>query len=148
VPPGNASAKGGHGPDTRDISAAEQKAIEARTAQILKAKAARGTAVPKGALAAATVPVYVNVMRDAVDKYYADTGKYPERLDVLVAARYLRKVPVDPVTDSTETWVVIPPADPQKSGVNDIRSGAQGVGMDGKPVQQAQNQISQAAVPR
>ncbi|TCC58255.1 zinc metalloprotease [Kribbella pittospori] len=65
VPPGNAAAKGGHGPDTRDISAAEQKAIEARTAQILKAKAARGTGVPKGALAAATVPVYVNVMRDA-----------------------------------------------------------------------------------
>ena len=63
--PSGASAKGGHGPDTRDISAAEQKAIEARTAQLLKAKAARGVGVPKGALAAATVPVYVNVMRDA-----------------------------------------------------------------------------------
>ena len=75
----------------------------------------------------------LHVMRDALDKYYADNGKYPERLDVLVAARYLRKVPVDPVTDSTGTWVVIPPADPQKSGVYDIRSGAQGVGMDGKP---------------
>jgi hypothetical protein len=65
VPPAGASAKGGHGPDTRDVSAAEQKAIEARTAQLLKAKAARGVAVPKGALAAAAVPVYVHVMRDA-----------------------------------------------------------------------------------
>jgi len=65
VPPAGASAKGGHGPDTRDISVAEQKSIEAQTAQLLKAKAARGIAVPKGALAAASVPVYVNVMRDA-----------------------------------------------------------------------------------
>jgi hypothetical protein len=65
VPPANAAAKGGRGADTRDMTVAEQKAIEARTAQLLKAKAARGLAVPKGALAAATVPVYINVMRDA-----------------------------------------------------------------------------------
>jgi hypothetical protein len=65
VPPAGPAAKGGHGADTRDISVAEQKAIEARTAQLLKAKAARGIAVPKGALAAATVPVYIHVMRDA-----------------------------------------------------------------------------------
>jgi hypothetical protein len=65
VPPGGAAAKGGHGGDTRDISVAEQKAIEARTAEMLKAKAARGVGVPKGALASATVPVYIHVMRDA-----------------------------------------------------------------------------------
>ncbi|MEU4603360.1 zinc metalloprotease [Kribbella sp. NPDC023972] len=65
VPPAGASARGGHGPDTREVSAAEQKAIEARTAQLLKAKAARGIAVPQGALAAANVPVYFHVMRDA-----------------------------------------------------------------------------------
>jgi hypothetical protein len=64
VPSADAAAKGGRGPDTRD-SAAEQKAIEARTAQLLKAKAARGISVPRGALAAATVPVYFHVMRDA-----------------------------------------------------------------------------------
>lgn len=75
----------------------------------------------------------LHVMRDAVDKYYADNGKYPDRLEALAAGKYLRKVPLDPVTDSTETWVVIPPTDPKKGGVYDIRSGAEGVGMDGKP---------------
>ncbi|WP_327634592.1 zinc metalloprotease [Kribbella sp. NBC_00482] len=60
VPPtAGASAKGGHGADTRDISAAEQKAIEAQTARLLKAKTARGAA------ASVNVPVYVHVMRDA-----------------------------------------------------------------------------------
>jgi hypothetical protein len=65
VTPTGSAAKGGRGADTREITAAEQKAIEARTAEILKAKNARGTGVPRGALVAATVPVYVNVMRDA-----------------------------------------------------------------------------------
>jgi Pregnancy-associated plasma protein-A len=62
---GGATAKGGPGGDTREVSASEQRAIEARTAAILKAKRERGIGVPKGALAAATVPVYVHVMRDA-----------------------------------------------------------------------------------
>jgi hypothetical protein len=62
---GGAAAKGGPGGDTRPVSAAEQAQIEARTAAILKAKAQRGIGVPRGPLAAATVPVYVHVMRDA-----------------------------------------------------------------------------------
>jgi hypothetical protein len=65
VPPAGSAAKGGRGADTREISVAEQKAIEARTAQRLKEKAARGVAVPQGALAAASIPVYVHVMRDS-----------------------------------------------------------------------------------
>ncbi|WP_020393253.1 zinc metalloprotease [Kribbella catacumbae] len=65
MPSASADAKGGRGADTREVSPAEQKAIEARTAQLLKAKAARGIAVPQGALAAANVPVYIHVMRDA-----------------------------------------------------------------------------------
>jgi len=64
-PAASADAKGGRGADTREVSPSEQKAIEARTAQLLKAKAARGIAVPRGALAAANVPVYVHVMRDS-----------------------------------------------------------------------------------
>ncbi|WP_433014863.1 zinc metalloprotease [Kribbella sp. CA-294648] len=65
VPSADAAAKGGRGADHREVSPAEQKAIEARTAQLLKAKAARGIAVPRGALAAANVPVYVHVMRSS-----------------------------------------------------------------------------------
>lgn len=72
-------------------------------------------------------------MRDALDKFYADTGKYPETLDDLVKRRYVRKIPVDPITDSSETWVVIPPEDPLKGGVYDVKSGAPGTGRDGKP---------------
>ena len=51
------------------------------------------------------------VMRDAVDKYRADTGRYPETIEELVAKRYLRKVPPDPITESADTWVIVPPPD-------------------------------------
>jgi len=70
-------------------------------------------------------------LRDAIGKYYGDKGKYPESLDALASEKYLRKVPVDPVTDSAATWVVVPPDDPQKGGVYDVKSGAQGAGSDG-----------------
>ena len=62
TPETGASAKGGRGADTREISAKEQSEIEARTASILKAKQDRGAGIPQGALAAASVPVYVHVM--------------------------------------------------------------------------------------
>ncbi|TDO50657.1 pregnancy-associated plasma protein-A [Kribbella sp. VKM Ac-2527] len=81
--PAGASAKGGRAADHREISAAEQKAIEARTAQLLKAKAARGIAVPKGALAAATVPVYVHVMRDAAGNGDVTNTQIADQIDVL-----------------------------------------------------------------
>lgn len=72
------------------------------------------------------------VMRDALDKYRADTGRYPETLDELVTKRYLRKVPPDPITESTETWVIVPPPDePGQRKVWDIRSGAEGQGQNG-----------------
>jgi len=72
------------------------------------------------------------VMRDALDKYRGDTGRYPETLDELVAKRYLRRVPPDPITESTETWVIVPPPDePGQRKLWDIRSGAEGKGLDG-----------------
>jgi general secretion pathway protein G len=71
-------------------------------------------------------------MREAISRYHADKGKYPETLETLAAERYLYKVPLDPVTDSTATWIVVPPQDPEKGGVYDVRSGAPGTGLDGR----------------
>ena len=70
-------------------------------------------------------------LRDAIGKYYADKGKYPESLEALATDKYLRKVPLDPITDSATTWQVVAPEDPQKGGVFDVKSGAQGKGLDG-----------------
>jgi general secretion pathway protein G len=70
-------------------------------------------------------------MRDAIGKYYADRGKYPESLAALESDKYLRKVPVDPITESTTTWVVVTPEDPQKGSVYDVKSGAEGKALDG-----------------
>ena len=75
----------------------------------------------------------LEVMRDSIDKFRADTGKYPATLTELVEKRYLRKLPVDPITESAETWELVPPPDPNESGVWDVRSGARGSGRDGRP---------------
>ena len=72
----------------------------------------------------------LNVMRDSIDKFYSDTGKYPGDLAELVEKRYLRAVPVDPLTDSRETWVAVPPAD-GTSGLYDIHSGSPEQAKDG-----------------
>ena len=70
-------------------------------------------------------------LRDAIGKYYGDKGKYPESLDALATEKYLRKIPIDPITDSGATWLTIPPDDPQKGGIYDVRSGAEGKASDG-----------------
>lgn len=70
-------------------------------------------------------------MRDAIGKYYADKGKYPESVEALATEKYLRRVPLDPVTDSATTWIAVPPEDPQKGGVVDVKSGAEGKATDG-----------------
>ena len=72
-------------------------------------------------------------MRDALDKFFADTGRYPANLEELVSSRYLRKVPPDPITESTSSWRVVAPADPTLGGVYDVKSGADGVTRDGRP---------------
>lgn len=69
--------------------------------------------------------------RDALDKFYGDTGKYPDKIDDLVAKKYLRTLPYDPITESATTWTVVPPDKPEKGGVFDLHSGATGTASDG-----------------
>jgi general secretion pathway protein G len=71
------------------------------------------------------------LMRDTLDKYFADTGKYPASLDELVTKRYLRQVPIDPVTRSSTTWILVPPEDKALGGVFNVKSGATGTSRDG-----------------
>jgi len=63
----------------------------------------------------------ISAIRDAIDKYYGDLAKYPETMQDLVDKKYLRSVPVDPVTN-LPNWVVVPPTDPNLTGVFDIHS--------------------------
>ena len=74
-------------------------------------------------------------MRDAIDQYFADRNEYPEGLQSLVVAGYLRTIPDDPFTGSNTSWQSIPaeydPSNPVIPGLFDVRSGAQGVAMDG-----------------
>lgn len=72
------------------------------------------------------------VMRDALDKFHGDNGRYPDSLKELVDARYIRSVPVDPLTESADTWVEQPPPDGESSGVYDVKSGAPGTTPDGR----------------
>jgi general secretion pathway protein G len=69
--------------------------------------------------------------RQALDKYYGDNGLYPETLDQLVSKKYLRGLPLDPVTGSSATWLIVAPDVAEKGGVFDIRSGAAGKARDG-----------------
>jgi general secretion pathway protein G len=78
----------------------------------------------------------LRIVREAIDKHYADAGRYPDSLQALVARRYLRALPKDPLTRSDSTWIVVPPQDPQLGGVYDVRSGAPGNGLDGTPYAQ------------
>lgn len=72
-------------------------------------------------------------VRDAISQHYADKGRYPESIEMLVTEKYLRRAPVDPVTESTATWIVVPPQDLQKGRVYDVKSGAPGTATDGTP---------------
>jgi general secretion pathway protein G len=75
----------------------------------------------------------LHATRDAIDRFYGDVGRYPESLEELVDKRYLRTLPVDPITDSATTWHIVPPDEPFPGKVYDIKSGAQGADSNGKP---------------
>jgi general secretion pathway protein G len=73
----------------------------------------------------------LRLLREAIDKHRADTGRLPENLQQLAVARYLREVPVDPITDRADTWVPVAAPDTAVPGVYDVRSGAAGKARDG-----------------
>lgn len=71
--------------------------------------------------------------RAVIDQYKADTGRYPDSLEQLVEKKYLRELPMDPITESRETWIVEPPQEEEQGEVGNIKSGAPGNDRKGKP---------------
>jgi len=72
----------------------------------------------------------LKVLRATLDKYHADKGRYPEQLKELVENKYLRAIPIDPITESAKTWLLIP--SDEEEGIADVKSGAKGVMQDGR----------------
>lgn len=70
-------------------------------------------------------------IREAIDKYLADTGKLPVSLDDLVDKRYLRNIPADPITESPTTWIYIAHPDKLTTGIYDVKSGSARQASDG-----------------
>lgn len=82
----------------------------------------------------ATLKSSLAQMREAIDQFNADQGKYPQSLKDLVEKHYLRSIPVDPITESSETWKFTPPSgEKEKDLIYDVKSGAQGVARNGDP---------------
>jgi len=106
-----------------------------------------------GILATLAIPSYVtamkhareavlredlHIMRTAIDSYTMDKNKAPQSLDDLVQDGYLRAIPVDPMTHSSETWVTdtsdaMYSLDETEPGVNDVHSGSEETGSNGQP---------------
>src|SRR5712692_1859670 len=80
----------------------------------------------------ATLKENLFILRKAIDDYYADQGDYPTSLQQLVEKRYIRKPPVDPLTDRSDSWVEVHAEDDGKQGgVIDVRSGSEEKSGDG-----------------
>ena len=73
----------------------------------------------------------LKAMREAIDQFYQDTGKWPASLEDLVKNRYLREIPVDPVSGDASSWSPVKQTGTTIAGIRDIRSGAQGTPRDG-----------------
>jgi general secretion pathway protein G len=90
----------------------------------------------------ATLKENLFVLRDVIDQFYADNGKYPASLSDLTEKGYIRRIPKDPTTGSAETWVLVPATSEQtgqqttspqgqQSGIFDVKSGSEAVSSDG-----------------
>ena len=84
----------------------------------------------------AALKTNLRVMREALDKYKADTGQWPVALHMLVEARYLQSVPADPMTEQADTWILTGGESSGTMGVSDVHSGAPGTGRNGVPYRQ------------
>ena len=81
----------------------------------------------------ATLKSSLSQMREAIDRFHADRGSYPQDLPDLVDKRYLRSIPIDPITDSAQTWQTsVPPGEGDLTGVYDVHSGAPGASRAGE----------------
>ena len=100
----------------------------------------------------AVLKTNLHTLRDVIDQFYGDKGRYPQSLEELVESKYLRQVPVDPFTQSSETWVIVfdeegeeeedvgPPPEPGEEdtgpGVVDVHSGSGLTALNGTPYAQ------------
>jgi len=76
-------------------------------------------------------------LRDLIDQYYVDKGQYPASLDVLVEETYLRKLPVDPITQGADWTPIYAEPDPDQPaetpGVYDVKSSSEAPSLTGTP---------------
>lgn len=75
----------------------------------------------------------LSILREAIDKYYADRGEYPDTLVALADKRYVQSIPVDPFTKVADTWALVQSDDPDHPGIKDVHSGAAEVAVNGTP---------------
>lgn len=75
------------------------------------------------------------VMRKAIDDYYADKGRYPESLDILVEEKYLRHIPDDPITETKQQWAVdhAESVEGGQGGIIDVHSESDKESSEGTP---------------
>jgi len=70
-------------------------------------------------------------LRDVIDQYYVDKGRYPDSLEDLTGSGYIRSIPKDPFTKSSETWQLIPPPEGYEGSLYDVHSGSEAIAVDG-----------------
>ena len=80
----------------------------------------------------AVLKINLNALRQGIDQFHKDHHRYPTRLDELVSGRYLVHVPIDPMTDSSQTWLPIHDESSEGAVIVDVRSGAKGSSLDGE----------------
>ena len=79
----------------------------------------------------AVLKTNLRTLRGVIAQRHDDKGRYPATLETLITEGYLRKIPMDPITKSNETWVLA--YEDGQRGIIDVKSGAPGSSLDGQP---------------